>query len=54
MRHPLSTSRSHQAECFAAAPQGNVTQAGPKYVTKQNPASANATHTLNSGEADQS
>jgi hypothetical protein len=26
-----------QAECFATAPQGNVTQASHKYVTKQNP-----------------
>jgi hypothetical protein len=50
--HPLSTSRSHQAECFAAAPQGNVTQASHKYVTKQNFPSAYATNTLNSGEAD--
>jgi hypothetical protein len=52
MRHPLSTSRSHQAECFATAPQGNVTQASHKYATKQDPPFANATNTLNSGEAD--
>jgi hypothetical protein len=44
--------RFHQAECFAAAPQGNVTQAGHKYVTKQNSPFANATNTVKSGEAD--
>jgi len=36
------------------APQGNVTQASHKHVTKQNPPSPNATNTLNSGEAEQS
>jgi hypothetical protein len=43
-----------QAECFATAPQGNVTQASHKYVTKQNPLSPNVTNTFNSGEAEQS
>ena len=43
-----------QAEGFATAPQGNVTQTGHKYVTKQNHPSCNATNTLNSGEAEQS
>jgi hypothetical protein len=47
MTLPVPTSR------FEAAPQGNVTQAGHKYVTKQNHASPNATNTLNSGEAEQ-
>jgi hypothetical protein len=36
------------------APQGNVTQASHKYVTKQNLPSPNATKSLNSGEAEQS
>jgi hypothetical protein len=54
MTPPVSTSRSTQAECFATAPQGNVTQAGHKYVTKQNHSSPNATNTVNFGEADQS
>jgi len=43
---------STQAECFATAPQGNVTQTSHKYVTEQNLPSPNATKTLNSGEAD--
>jgi len=42
------------SECFATAPQGNVTQASHKYVTKRNLSSRNATRTLNSGEAGQS
>jgi hypothetical protein len=42
-----------QAERFAAAPQGNVTQTSHKYVTEPDPPSANATNTLNSGEAGQ-
>jgi hypothetical protein len=50
----VSISRSTQAECYATAPQGNVTQTSHKYVTKQNPSSPNATNTFNSGEADQS
>jgi hypothetical protein len=50
----VSTSRSTQVECLATAPQGNVTQAGHKYVTKQNHPSPNATNTLKSGEAEQS
>jgi hypothetical protein len=50
----VSTSRSKQAEGFAIAPQRNVTQAGHKYVTKQNPPSRNATNTVKSGEADRS
>jgi hypothetical protein len=49
----VSTSRSTQAEGYATAPQGNVTQASHKYVTKQNYPSPNATNTLNSGEAEQ-
>jgi hypothetical protein len=40
-------------KCFATAPQGNVTQASHKYVTKPRPPSPNATNTLNSGEAEQ-
>ena len=42
-----------QAECFATAPQGNVTQTSHKCVTKQNRPSPNATNTLKSGEAEQ-
>jgi hypothetical protein len=42
---------STQVEGFATAPQGNVTQASHKYVTKQNLSSRNATKSLNSGEA---
>jgi hypothetical protein len=41
-----------QAERFATAPQGNVTQTSHKYVTKQNPPSPNATNTPKFGEAD--
>jgi hypothetical protein len=54
MRHLLSTSMSHQAEGFGAAPRGNVTRTSHKHVAKQNPQSSNVTNTLNSGEADQS
>ena len=50
----VPASRSTQAEGFATAPQGNVTQASHKYVTKQNLLSLNATEALNSGEAEQS
>jgi len=50
----VPTSRSTQAEGFAAAPQGNVTQTSHKYVTKQNHSSPKATNTLSSGEAEQS
>jgi hypothetical protein len=32
----VSISRSTQVEGFAIAPQGNVTQASHKHVTKQN------------------
>jgi len=42
----------NQTECYATAPQGNVTQTSHKYVTKQNHPSPNATKTLNSGEAE--
>jgi hypothetical protein len=52
MTPSVSTAWSHQAECFAAAPQGNVTQASHKYVTEQNHPSPNAANTLNSGEAE--
>ena len=38
---------------LATAPQGNVTQASHKYVTKQNDSSSEATNTLNFGEAEQ-
>jgi hypothetical protein len=48
-----SSSGSKQAEGFATAPQGNVTQASHKYVTRPNLSSPNATRTLNSGEAEQ-
>jgi hypothetical protein len=48
-----SVSGLKQAECYAAAPQGNVTQASHKYVTKPNPPSSNVTNTLNCGEAEQ-
>jgi hypothetical protein len=44
---------STQAEGFATAPQGNVTQASHKYVTKKNLSSRNATKSLNFGEAEQ-
>jgi hypothetical protein len=47
------TSRSIQAVCSPTAPQGNVTQASHKYVTKQNLSSPNVTRSLNSGEAEQ-
>ena len=47
MRSPVSTSR------LATAPQGNVTQASHKHVTKQNHPSPNVTKTLKSGEAEQ-
>jgi hypothetical protein len=43
-----------QADWFATAPQGNVTQTSHKYVTKQDFPSLNATNTLNFGEAEQS
>jgi hypothetical protein len=43
----------HQAAGFPTAPQGNVTETGHKYVTKQNLPFPNATSTLNSGEAEQ-
>jgi len=49
----MSSSGSKQAEGFATAPQGNVTQASHKYVTRPNLSSPNATRTLNSGEAEQ-
>jgi hypothetical protein len=48
MSIPVSTSR------LATAPQGNVTQASHKHVTKQNRSFPNATNTLNTGEAEQS
>jgi len=42
-----------QAECFAAAPQGNVTQASHKYVTKPRfPSPTQPKHKI-PGEADQ-
>jgi hypothetical protein len=53
MTRPVPTSTSTQAEGFATAPQGNVTQTNHKYVTKQNLPSLNATNTFNSGEAGQ-
>ncbi len=46
------TSRSDQAEGSATAPQGNVTQAGHEYVTKQDLPSPDAPNTLSSGEAE--
>jgi hypothetical protein len=48
MSSPVSISR------LATAPQGNVTQASHKHVTKRNHSSSNATNTFNSGEAGQS
>jgi hypothetical protein len=48
MNVPAPTSR------LATAPQGNVTQASHKYVTKQHHPSPDATNTLNCGEAEQS
>ena len=53
MTPSASTTGSSQPERFATAPQGNVTQASHKYVTKQNSPSPNATNTLKSGEAGQ-
>lgn len=38
---------------LATAPQGNVTRANHKHVTKQNCPFPNVTQTLNSGEAEQ-
>jgi hypothetical protein len=38
---------------LATAPQGNVTQASHKHVAEQNCPFANATQTLNAGEAGQ-
>jgi len=49
----VSISRSTQAVRYSTAPQGNVTQASHKHVTKQNLPSPNASNTLNSGEAEQ-
>ena len=46
MTFPVSTSR------LVTAPQGNVTQASHKYVTKQIRSYPNASNTLNSGEAE--
>jgi hypothetical protein len=46
MTLPVSTS------WLATAPQGNVTQASHKYVTKRSHPFHNATNTLNSGEAE--
>jgi hypothetical protein len=54
MTLPVSTSRSNQAERFAAAPQGNVTQTSHKHVTKPDSPFSNVTNTFNSGEAEQS
>ncbi len=48
----VSTARANQAEGIATAPQGNVTQASHKYVTKQTLPSFNETNTVNSGEAE--
>jgi hypothetical protein len=42
-----------RAACLPTAPQGNVTQAGHGYLTKQHFLSGNATNTVNSGEAEQ-
>jgi hypothetical protein len=42
----MTTSRSERAEGFSTAPQGNVTQAGHKYVTEPNLFSADATNTF--------
>ncbi len=50
----VSTSRPNRAAGFPTAPQGNVTQASHKYVTKQDRPSTDVTTTSNSGEADQS
>ncbi len=47
----VAPTRAKQAECFAAAPQGNVTQTSHKYVAKQKPTFVNVTNTLNFGEA---
>jgi hypothetical protein len=41
-----------QAEGNATAPQGNVTQASHKYVTKQNLPFSNTTKSLKFGEAE--
>jgi hypothetical protein len=38
---------------LSTAPQGNVTQASHKYVTKQNHPFLDVTNTLNFGEAEQ-
>lgn len=48
----VSTSRSNHAQYLATAPQGNVTQASHKYVTKQNLPVPNATNTSKCGEAE--
>ena len=42
-----------QTEGFETAHQGKVIRASHKCVTKQNVRSANATNTVNSGEAEQ-
>ena len=47
MSSPVPTSR------LATPPQGNVTQASHKHVTKQNHLCPNATKTSKSGEAGQ-
>ncbi len=46
------TSGLCQPERFPTAPQGNVTTAGHKYVTKPEVPSLHATNTTNSGEAE--
>jgi len=40
-----------QAECYATAPQGNVTQTSHKYVTRQNPPFPTQPTLKNCGEA---
>jgi hypothetical protein len=49
----VPTSGSAQVEGFVTAPQGNVTQASHKHVTKQHLPSPNATRKPNFGEAEQ-
>jgi uncharacterized protein (DUF2147 family) len=50
----VSTSASDQVTGLPTAPQGNVTQAGHRYVANRHLCALNATTAVNPGEADQS
>jgi hypothetical protein len=50
----VSTPSSDRVTGLPTAPQGNVTQAGHRYVANQHLSALNAATAVNSGEADQS